>query len=84
MIEIGIVIAVVMAIGGFLKKQTWFPNSAIPAAIVILAVAFNLANAFLFGGDLFDAGKLAFIEAAGAIGIHSGFKNTFEQKDDVA
>jgi hypothetical protein len=80
MIEIVIVIALVMAIGGWLKVQGWYPNSAIPAAIVFMAVALNLINAFLFGGDLLEAGKLAFIEALAAIGIHSGIKNTIESR----
>nr|WP_258398859.1 glycoside hydrolase family 25 protein [Brevibacillus laterosporus] len=31
-------------------------------------------NANLFGGDFLEAGKLAFIEATAAIGIHSGLK----------
>lgn len=77
MIEIGIILAIVMAIAGWLKTQDWYPNSAIPVAVVVLAIVFNLANAFLFGnGDLLDAGKLALIEALAAIGIHSGIKNT--------
>jgi hypothetical protein len=80
MIEMVIIIALVMAIGGWLKVQQWYPNSAIPAAIVFMAVALNLINAFLFGGDLLEAGKLAFIEALAAIGIHSGIKNTFQGK----
>lgn len=82
MIEIGLVIAVVMSIGAWLKSQEWYPNSMIPLAIVILAVAFNLANALLFHGDLLIAGKLAFIEALAAVGIHSGMKNTFVTKGD--
>ena len=57
------------------------PNSFIPLAIVVMAVAFNLANAFLFHGDFLEAGKLAFVEALGAIGIHSGMKNTFRTRD---
>ncbi|MDC0761710.1 hypothetical protein POF51_13470 [Brevibacillus sp. AG] len=81
MIEIGLVIAVVMSIGVWLKKQEWYPNSMIPLAIVFMAVAFNLANAFLFHGDLLMAGKLAFIEALAAVGIHSGMKNSFESKE---
>ena len=81
MIEIGLVIAVVMAIGGWLKGQDWYPNSFIPLTIVFLAVAFNLTNAFLFHGDILEAGKLAFIESLGAIGIHSGMKNTFQWRE---
>jgi hypothetical protein len=80
MIEMVIIIALVMAIGGWLKMQEWYPNSAIPAAIVFMAITLNLLNAFLFGGDLLQAGKLAFIEALAAIGIHSGLKNTFQSK----
>ncbi|WP_103110499.1 hypothetical protein [Brevibacillus reuszeri] len=81
MVEIGLVIAVVMALGGWLKGQEWYPNSLIPVAIVLLAVAFNLGNAFLFHGDFLEAGKLAFIESLAAIGIHSGAKNTFQSRD---
>lgn len=81
MIEIGLVIAIVMAIGGWLKGQDWYPNSFIPLAIIFLAVAINLTNAFLFHGDFLEAGKLAFVEALGAIGIHSGMKNTFQPRD---
>jgi hypothetical protein len=81
MIEIGLVIAVVMSIGAWLKRQEWYPNQMIPLAIVAMAVAFNLMNALLFGGDLLVAGKLAFVEALAAIGIHSGMKNTFERRD---
>lgn len=81
MIEIGLVIAVVMSIGAWLKSQEWYPNQMIPLAIVAMAVASNLVNALLFGGDLLEAGKLAFIEALAAIGIHSGMKNTFERRD---
>ncbi|BFH13544.1 hypothetical protein WJ0W_004072 [Paenibacillus melissococcoides] len=82
MIEIGFVIALAMAMGGFLKNEEWFPNKYIPFVIVIFAVAFNLLNAFLFNGDLLEAGKLALIEAAGAIGIHSGLKNSFQKRDE--
>jgi len=81
MIEIGLVIAVVIAIGGWLKGREKFPNSLIPLTIVFLAVAFNLGNAFLFHGDFLEAGKLAFIESLGAIGIHSGMKNTFQWRE---
>ncbi|WP_289135621.1 hypothetical protein [uncultured Brevibacillus sp.] len=56
MVEIELVIAIVMAIGGWLKGQDWYPNSFIPLAIVLLAVAFNLGNAFLFHGDTVSVG----------------------------
>lgn len=82
MIEIGLVVAVVMAIGGWLKTREWYPNNAIPLAIVTLAVAFNLVNALLFGGDLLESGKLAFIEICAAIGIHSGVKNSFQKRNE--
>ncbi|GEB35323.1 hypothetical protein [Brevibacillus parabrevis] len=82
MIEIGLVIAVVMAIGGWLKGKEWYPNSFIPLAIVVLAVVFNLANALLFHGDYLEAGKMAFVESLAAIGIHSGMKNTFQTRED--
>lgn len=78
MIEIGLVIGIVMSIGAWLKTVDWFPNNMIPLAIVTLAVAFNLLNAILFHGDYLEAFRLAFIEALGAIGIHSGTKNTFK------
>ncbi|MED1850366.1 hypothetical protein P4V33_01740 [Brevibacillus borstelensis] len=81
MIEIGLVIAIVMSIGAWLKSWERYPNSMIPLAIVVMAVAFNLGNALLFGGDLLEAGKLALIESLAAIGIHSGTKNTFEKRD---
>lgn len=81
MVEISLVVAVVMSIAAWLKSQEWYPNSLIPLAVVIMAVVFNLINALLFGGDLLDAGKLAFVEALAAIGIHSGMKNTFERRD---
>lgn len=81
MIEIGLVIAIVMSIGAWLKTQKWYPNSFIPLAIVLLAVAINLINGYLFHGDLLEAGKLAFIESLGAIGIHSGMKNTFQSRE---
>ncbi|PPB10924.1 hypothetical protein [Brevibacillus laterosporus] len=79
MIEIGLVIAVVMASGAWLKTRSWFPNDYIPLAIVVMAVVINLCNAVLFGGDYLEAGKLAFIEATAAIGIHSGVKNSFKK-----
>lgn len=84
MIEIGLVIAVVMSIGAWLKTVDWFPNNMIPLAIVVMAVAFNLLNALLFHGDYLEAFRLAFIEAVGAIGIHSGTKNTLQgsEKND--
>lgn len=78
MIEIGLVIALVMAIGAGLKTVTWFPNNMIPLTIVVLAVVFNLVNAMLFHGDYLEAFRLAFIESLGAIGIHSGTKNTLQ------
>lgn len=81
MIEIGLVIAVVIAISAWLKRQTWYPNQFIPLAVVVMAVGFNEINALLFGGDLLEAGKLAFIEILGSIGIHSGMKNSFESRD---
>jgi len=77
-IEIGLVIAIAMSVGAWLKTVSWFPNNMIPLAIVTLAVAFNLLNAMLFHGDYLEAFRLAFIEALGAIGIHSGTKNTFK------
>lgn len=80
MIEIGIIIALVLAVGGWLKTRIWYPNSYIPAAVILSAIALNLLNAFLFGGDLLEAGKLAFIEGIAAIGIHSATKNTVEKK----
>ncbi len=80
MIEIGLVVAVVMAIAGWLKSEEWYPNNMIPLAIVLLTVVFNLINAWLFGGDYLEAGKLAFIEALAAIGIHSGMKNTLQKR----
>lgn len=82
MIESGIVVAVVMAIAAWLKTNTKYPNHMIPLAIVVMTVAFNLGNAYLFGGDFLEAGKLAFIEALAAIGIHSGMKNSFEKRDE--
>lgn len=81
MIEMGLVVAVVMAIAAWLKSEEWYPNKSIPLAIVVMTVAFNLINANLFGGDYLEAGKLAFIEALAAIGIHSGVKNTFQTKE---
>ncbi|WP_205590214.1 hypothetical protein [Brevibacillus laterosporus] len=57
-------------------------NDYIPLAIVVMAIAYNAINALLFEGDLLKAGKIAFIEATAAIGIHSGVKNSF-QKGDV-
>ncbi|AUM64329.1 hypothetical protein C0R09_07160 [Brevibacillus laterosporus] len=81
MIEIGIVIAVVMASGAWLKTRSWFPNDYIPLAIVVMAVAYNAINALIYGGDLLEAGKIAFLEATAAIGIHSGTKNSFQKRD---
>lgn len=81
MIEIALIIALCLAIGRWLKTRTWYSNSAIPAAVVLSAIALNLINAYLFGGDLLEAGKLAFIEGLAAIGIHSGVKNTVQSKD---
>lgn len=80
MIEIGVMIALVLAISGWLKSEEWYPNKFIPLAVVVLMVTFNLINAWLFGGDYLGAGKLAFIEALAAIGIHSGVKNSFEKR----
>ncbi|MCC8435497.1 hypothetical protein HP567_013170 [Brevibacillus sp. M2.1A] len=82
MIEIGLVVAVVMAIATWLKSEAWYPNKMIPLAIVLMTVAFNLINALLFNGDFLESGKLAFIEALAAIGIHSGVKNSFPKKGD--
>lgn len=80
MIEIGLMVALVLAIAGWLKSEGWYPNKFIPLAVVVLMVTFNLINAWLFGGDYLEAGKLAFIEALAAIGIHSGMKNTFQKR----
>ncbi|TPG73171.1 hypothetical protein EEL31_02005 [Brevibacillus laterosporus] len=68
-----------MAVGAWLKNQEWYPNTLIPLAIVFMAVAFNVGNAYLFGGDFLEAGKLAIIEAIAAIGNHSGLKNSLEE-----
>ena len=85
MIEMGLLVAVVMTIAAWLKSEEWYPNKLIPLAIVVMTVAFNLINAYLFGGDYLEVGKLAFIEALAAIGIHSGLKNTFQgDKNDAA
>ncbi|QIC05532.1 hypothetical protein GOP56_07965 [Brevibacillus sp. 7WMA2] len=81
MIEIGLVIAVVMASGAWLKTRSWFPNDYIPLAIVVMVIAYNAINALLYGGDLLEAGKIAFLEATAAIGIHSGTKNSFQKRD---
>lgn len=80
MIEIGLMVGLVLAIAGWLKTEGWYPNKFIPLAVVVLMVAFNLINAWLFGGDYLEAGKLAFIEALAAIGIHSGMKNTLQKR----
>jgi len=82
MIEIGVMIALVLAIAKWLKIEADFPNKYIPLSVVVLMVAFNLINASLFGGDYLEAGKIAFIEALAAIGIHSGLKNSFEKRDE--
>ncbi|MED1789272.1 hypothetical protein P4V47_17590 [Brevibacillus laterosporus] len=66
--------------GAWLKTRSWFPNDYIPLAIVVMAVAYNAINALLFGGDLLEAGKMAFIEATAAIGIHSGVKIRFRRE----
>ncbi|MFP3393373.1 hypothetical protein [Brevibacillus sp. SIMBA_040] len=55
MIKTGLVIAVVMAIGRWLKGQDWYRNSLIPLAMVFLAVAINLGNTVLFHGDFLEA-----------------------------
>lgn len=82
MIEIGLIIAICLAVGKWLKTSDFFPNFAIPAAVVVLAIVLNLANAFLYGdGDSLEAGKMALIEALAAIGIHSGVKNTIQSRD---
>nr|WP_113756041.1 hypothetical protein [Brevibacillus laterosporus] len=80
MIEIGLVIAVVMAAGAWLKTRKWYPNDYIPLAIVFMAVAFNLCNALLFGGDYLEAGKLAFIEATAALGSIQELKIRFRRE----
>lgn len=82
MIEMGLVIAVVLAIAAWLKSEAGFPNKYIPLSVVVMTVTFNLINAWLFGGDYLEAGKLAFIEALAAIGVHSGVKNTLQLRDD--
>ena len=79
MIEIGIIIAVTMAIAGWIKNKTTVDNSLIPMIVVVLAVVLNLANVLLFGGDVLEAGRNAFITAIGAIGIHSGIKNSLQK-----
>lgn len=79
MIEMVIIIAIVLAVGKWLKTEKKFPNKFIPASIVILAVVLNIVNAWLFGEgiiDLKEAGKLGFIAGVGAIGLHSGTKNS--------
>ncbi|WPS87021.1 hypothetical protein SMD22_21365 [Brevibacillus halotolerans] len=58
MIEIGLVIAVVIASGAWLKTRSWFPNDYIPLVIVVMAVSYNAINALLFGEDLLEAGKM--------------------------
>ncbi|MFB0828002.1 hypothetical protein ACEU2D_00005, partial [Brevibacillus laterosporus] len=74
-------IAGVMASGAWLKTRSWFPNDYIPLAIVVMAIAYNAINALLYGGDLLEAGNIAFLEATAAIGIHSGTKKSFQKRD---
>jgi hypothetical protein len=83
---IAIVITCALFIGACLKKFSWFPNKLIPATIIFLAVVFNVANAWIFNTDIMDAIRIAIVEGFGAIGIHSGIKNTVEgvkQNEDL-
>jgi hypothetical protein len=79
MIEIAIILSVCLAIGKWLKTREWYPNSAIPAGIIVLAIALNLLNAFLFGGDILEAGRDGFIQAIFATGLHSATKNATQR-----
>ncbi|QOT00815.1 hypothetical protein JNUCC42_09160 [Brevibacterium sp. JNUCC-42] len=61
------------------KESRVVPKYTYSTDYHLYAVAFNVGNAYLFGRDFLEAGKLAFIEATAAIGIHSGLKNSLKE-----
>lgn len=80
MVQVTYVIGISMAIVNLLKNRFNLPKDLIPVLAVVLAVGFNLLNAFVFGGDYVSAGKAAFIES----GILVGLFATTDKKGGVA
>ena len=67
MIGIEIVVAFAMAITNLFKDK--LKVAVVPFVSIAIAIALNLANAALFGGDLILAGQEAFITAGVVVGL---------------
>lgn len=67
MIEVSYIIGLSMALVNLFKKN--IPSNIVPLASVALAIVLNIANAFLFGGNLAESGKDAFISAGILVGL---------------
>lgn len=70
MIEIQYVVAFAMAVTNVIK--TFVPEKGkvfIPFIAIVLSIAFNLLNAFAFGGDILEAAKVGFVTGGIMIGM---------------
>jgi hypothetical protein len=67
MVEILYVVAFAMAVVEALKDK--LPTRLLPFAAIGIVIILNLLNCLLFGGDLIEAGRDAFISGGIAVGI---------------
>ena len=67
MIDIEIIVAFAMAITNLFKDK--LKVAAVPFVSIAIAIALNLINAALFGGDLVLAGQEAFVTAGIVVGL---------------
>ncbi len=70
MIQLTYVLGFAMAIVNVFKGN--IDKRITPFVALFLVIAFNVVNAFLFGGDLLAAGRDAFIQGGIAIGMFAG------------
>ena len=77
------ILPVLMVIGWLLKLYPQVPNKAIPT---VIAVAGILMGVIFYGDQLGWAGAavVGFLYGSTAIGLHSGTKNSFQDKKPSA
>lgn len=77
--EIGLIMAVSMALTPILTSWMHWPQKLRGLFTVALVVVLNIVNVYAFGnGDWLGAGKDGLIAGLMAIGIYSAGKNTYQ------
>lgn len=70
MIPVEYIIAMSMSLVNIFKK--YLPSATVPFVTIIVAILFNVLNAFLFGGEFLLAGRDAFISTGIFVGMFAG------------